>query len=43
MGGTLPPIGRMYVLSYKISQLFPVPAGASREKLDAILASFKFA
>ncbi len=34
--------GRMYVLSYKISDLFPVPPGGSKEKLEAILASFKF-
>ena len=33
--------GRMYVLSYKISDLFPVPPAASKEKLEAILASFK--
>ena len=33
---------RMFMLGYNIYQSFDVPAGATKEKLDAILASFKF-
>jgi len=34
---------RMFMLGYSIYQSFDVPTGATKEKLDAILASFKFA
>ncbi len=33
---------RMFMLGYSIYQNFDVPSGATKEKLDAILASFKF-
>jgi hypothetical protein len=33
---------RMFMLGYNIYQGFEVPAGASKEKLDAILMSFRF-
>ena len=34
--------GRMFSLAYTLRTDQPAPAGASKEKLDAILASFKF-
>ncbi|MEP7003427.1 MAG: hypothetical protein ABI888_02710 [Chloroflexota bacterium] len=34
--------GRMYLLAYEVHSLQPVPAGASTDKLDQILASFRF-
>ena len=34
--------GRMYVLDEMVNDQMPVPPGASRDKLDAIVASFNF-
>jgi len=34
--------GRMYVLDEIVNDQMPVPPGASRDKLDAIVASFNF-
>jgi hypothetical protein len=34
--------GRMYLMAYEVHSLQPVPAGASKETLDQILASFRF-
>ncbi len=34
--------GRMYLIAYETHSLQPVPAGASTDKLDQIVASFRF-
>ncbi len=34
--------GRMYLMAYEVHSQQPVPAGASTDKLDQILASFRF-
>ena len=34
--------GRMYVLAELVNDQMPIPPGANRDKLDAIVASFTF-